>query len=159
MSAATRLDPGLVRGAMSGAARNGPAREPFGQQLHVLVPAAPDQPAELFGCERKTWIIIDRTPHSRAEEPSNQASEPPHVNSLAPASNLSVCTLFLLHDRDCKRPPSGPHQKKFGERIISSACATRRIRRSARNRRCPRDRSERRSRQSCRRDSPSRRRS
>lgn len=52
MSAAIRLDPSLVRGAMSGAARNGPAGEPFGQQLHVLVPAAADHPAELFGCER-----------------------------------------------------------------------------------------------------------
>src|SRR3954453_16784473 len=81
VSAATRLDPSLVRGAMSGAARNSSAGEAFGPQLHVLVPAATDHPAALFGCARKSWFIIDRTPHSRAEKPSNHASEPPHVNS------------------------------------------------------------------------------
>lgn len=165
----------LVRGPVFGAVRNGPAGQPFRQQLHVLASTATDEPAELFGCERKTWIIIDRAPQPRAEEPSNQASQPPHVNSLAPATNLSVRILFLPRDRDCKRPLTAPHQN-FGERIISSPPrqsarrvsrpaasvgrrANRRSRHSARNRRCPLDRSERRWRQSCRRDTPSQRRS
>lgn len=100
-----------MRRTISGAAPNGPAGQPLGQQLHVLVPAATNEAAELVGCERKTRIIIDRTPHPRAEEPPNQASQPPHVKSLAPATNLSLRTLFLLHLRDCKRPLAAPHRK------------------------------------------------
>ena len=101
-----RHEPRLVRGPVFGAARNRPAGQSFRKQLHVLAPATADQPAELIGCEGKTWIIINRIPQSRTEEPSNQASQPPHVNSLAPATNLSVRILFLPRDRDCKRPPT-----------------------------------------------------
>lgn len=154
----------LVRGAIFGAVRDGAAGQTFRKPLHVLVSAAADQPAELIGCERETRIIINRAPHSRTEEPSNQASQPPHVNSLAPATNLLVRILFLPHDRDCKRP-QGPRTKNFSERIISSSPrqsadrANRQSRRSVRTPRCPRDPSERNSRQSCRRDIPSRHRS
>nr|GAJ34969.1 hypothetical protein BDOA9_0141680 [Bradyrhizobium sp. DOA9] len=111
MSAATRIERGLVRRTIAGAARDGAAGQPVGQQLHVLVPAAANQPAELLGCERKTWIIIDRVPQSRPEEPPYQASQPPHINSLAPATNLLVRILFLPQLRDCKRPLATPHQK------------------------------------------------
>jgi len=100
----------LVRRAISGTAGNGPAGETFRQQLHVLASAAADQPGKLVGCERKSRIIIDRVPQSRTKPPSNQASEPPHVNSLAPATNLSARILFLPRDRDCKPQLEARHQ-------------------------------------------------
>src|SRR4051794_37051380 len=108
-----------MRRAISGGTRNRATGQSFRKQLHVLASAAADQPGELIGCEGKTWVIIDRVPQSRTEQPSNQASQPPHVNFLAPATNLSVRILFLPRDRDCKRP-RGLRTKNFGERIISS---------------------------------------
>ena len=142
---------------MPGAARDGPAGQSVGQQLHILMPAAADQPAELLRCERKTWIIIDRAPHPRAEEPPNQASQPPHVNSLAPATNLSVRILFLPHLRDCKRPMTTPHQKKSAENNLLRR-ANRQNRRRVQTPDCARGPSALRSRRSHRRDSPSQRR-
>ena len=115
---------------MAGAAPDGPAGQPIGQQLHVLVPATANEPAELVGCERKTWIIIDPVPHSRTEEPPNQASQPPHVNSLAPATNLLVRILFLPHLGDCKSSLR-LRTKNFRRRIISSSRRESMIRKSA----------------------------
>ena len=75
-------------GAVFGAMRPGLACQSFRESLHVFAFAATDQAAEFFAGERQAWIVIYRTPLLRSEEPSNQASQPPHVNSLAPASNL-----------------------------------------------------------------------
>jgi len=160
-----------MRGPEFGAARHRPAGQAFREQLHVLASAAADQPAELFRCEGKTWIIIDRAPQSRTEQPSNQASQPPHVNFLAPATNLPVRILFLPRDQDCKRSLTTPHQKLRRENNLlrrlrvsrPAALVGRRVSRQsrhiARTRHCPRDPSAPRSRRSRRRDSPSQRRS
>lgn len=154
------LRTGLMRRPVFDAARDRTRSQPFSKQLHVLAPAAADQPAEFFRSKRKTGIIIDWTPHPRAEEPSNQASQPPHVNSLAPATNLRVRILFLLQNGDCKRPQEGCAKKiSWGNSLLRLLRVSRQSRRSARTRRCFHNPNERPWRQSCRRDRLSRRRS
>lgn len=72
-----------MRGPMLCAARNRPARQPIGQGLHVLAPAGTDQSAEFLWGEGQGGVVIHRSPQSRSEKPSNQASQPPHAKSLA----------------------------------------------------------------------------
>jgi len=96
-------------GAVFGAMRPGLTCQSFRESLHVFAFAATDQAAEFFAGERQAWIVIYRTPLLRSEEPSNQASQPPHAKSLASATNPSERVLFRLPRPDCKSPEYSPH--------------------------------------------------